>query len=70
MKYKGYIGNVEFEAESGAFHGEVINTRDVITFQGKCLAEIEKEFQKSVNDYLEFCELRGEDPEVPTESRV
>jgi len=34
MEYKGYIGKVEFDDEAEIFHGEVINTRDVITFQG------------------------------------
>ena len=31
MEHKGYIGRVEFDAEAGLFHGEVINTRDVIS---------------------------------------
>ena len=35
MKYKGYVGKVEFDDEAGIFHGEVLDTRDVITFQGK-----------------------------------
>ena len=35
MEYQGYIGMVEFDGEASLFHGEVINTRDVITFQGK-----------------------------------
>ena len=34
MEYKGYIGMVEYDAEARIFHGDVINTRDVITFQG------------------------------------
>lgn len=34
LKYKGYIGHVEFDEAAEIFHGEVINTRDVITFQG------------------------------------
>ena len=53
--YKGYIGHVEFDDEADIFHGEVINTRDVITFQGATVAEIKKAFHESVNDYLAFC---------------
>ena len=34
MEYRGYIGKVEFDDEAGIFHGEVLDTRDVITFQG------------------------------------
>ena len=32
MWYKGYAGMAEYDDEAGIFHGEVINTRDVITF--------------------------------------
>ena len=42
MEYKGYIGKVEFDDEAGLFHGEVINTRDVITFQGRSVTELKK----------------------------
>jgi predicted HicB family RNase H-like nuclease len=65
MEYKGYIGKVEFDDEAGIFHGEVINTRDVITFQGKSVAELKKAFRESVDDYLAFCASRGEEPDKP-----
>ena len=65
MEYKGYIGKVEFDDEAGMIHGEVINTRDVITFQGESVAGLKKAFQESVDDYLEFCETRGETPDKP-----
>jgi predicted HicB family RNase H-like nuclease len=42
--YKGYMGHVEFDDETDIFHGEIINTRDVITFQGSTVAEIKKAF--------------------------
>jgi len=35
MEYKGYFGKVVFDDEANIFHGEVINLRDVVTFQGK-----------------------------------
>lgn len=63
MEYKGYIGKVEFDDEAGIFHGEVVNTRDVITFQGKSVAELKKAFRESVDDYLAFCAARGEQPD-------
>lgn len=59
MTYKNYIAHVEFDDEAEIFHGEVINTRDVITFQGKSVKELEKEFVNSIEDYLEFCAERG-----------
>jgi predicted HicB family RNase H-like nuclease len=65
MEYKGYIGSVDFDAEGDVFHGEVINTRDVITFQGESVAELKKAFRESVEDYLAFCAERGETPDKP-----
>jgi predicted HicB family RNase H-like nuclease len=65
MEYKGYIGRVEFDDEAGIFHGEVINTRDVITFQGTSVEELRQAFQESVDDYLAYCAERGEEPEKP-----
>lgn len=63
LRFKGYIGKVEFDDDAGLFHGEVVNTRDVITFQGKTVAELEDAFRDSVNDYLAFCSERGEHPD-------
>jgi predicted HicB family RNase H-like nuclease len=65
MEYKGYIGKVEFDDEAPIFHGEVINTRDVITFQGESVGELTKAFHDSVDDYLSFCKERGEAPDKP-----
>ena len=65
MTHNGYEARVEFDDEAGLFHGEVINLRDVITFQGKSVAELKRAFAGSVADYLAFCKARGEEPEKP-----
>lgn len=65
MEYKGYIGDVKFDADAAIFHGEVINTRDVITFQGQSVEELIAAFHGSVDDYLAFCAERGEEPDKP-----
>ena len=60
--YKGYQARVELDEEAAVFHGEVVNTRDVITFQGSSVAELKHAFEDSIDDYLDFCASRGEDP--------
>ena len=65
LNYKNYAGQVNYDGEARIFHGEVIDTRDVITFQGKNVDEIEQAFRESVDDYLEFCKERGEQPDKP-----
>ena len=69
LKYKGYYASVEFDADGGILHGEVLNTRDVITFQADNAENVVSEFHASVDDYLEFCAERGEKPERPLSGR-
>ena len=63
MKYKGYVGQVVYDSRAKIFHGDVIGLRDVVTFQGCSVEEIEQAFKDSVDDYLEFCALRHENPD-------
>ena len=65
LKYKGYTGYAEYDDEAAIFHGEVLDTKDVITFQGTNVEEIEQAFRDSIDDYLEFCKSRGEEPDRP-----
>ena len=69
MEFKGYRAHVEFDDDADIFHGEVINIRDVITFQGKSVDELRQAFEDSVEDYLAFCAQRGEEPEKPFSGR-
>jgi predicted HicB family RNase H-like nuclease len=65
LEYKNYRATVEFIDNARLFHGEVLGTRDVITFQGTTPDEIETAFHESVDDYLAFCAERGEAPDKP-----
>jgi predicted HicB family RNase H-like nuclease len=65
MEYKGYLGIVNYDSEAKIFHGDVINTRDVITFQGTSVKEIEKSFKESIDDYITWCRDEGVSPEKP-----
>ena len=65
LNHKGYIGRVEFDEECEIFSGEVINTKDVITFQADLARNLKQSFIDSVEDYLAFCKSRNENPEKP-----
>ncbi len=65
MEWKRYPGKFEIAEEAGLLYGEVINVRDLITFEGSSVDEIQKAFRESVDDYLDFCDKRGEKPEKP-----
>lgn len=63
MKYKGYQGYVVYDDEARIFHGEIVGIKAVITFQGTTVEEIELAFKDSIDDYIEWCEKRGKEPE-------
>jgi predicted HicB family RNase H-like nuclease len=65
MTYEGYEATVEYDEDTETFHGEVVNLRDVITFQARSVSALKRAFARSVGDYLAFCMERGEDPEKP-----
>ena len=35
MKYKGYEAVITYEEDVNAFHGRVIDIRDIISFEGR-----------------------------------
>jgi len=63
--YKGYCGKAEYDHEADMFHGEVVGTRDVVTFQGGSPGSLRTAFRESVDEYLRYCAERNEQPEKP-----
>lgn len=70
MEYKGYIGQVSFDDEADIFHGEVINTRDVITFQGQSVEGLRLAFHESIDEYLQWCKERNKIPDKPFSGKL
>ena len=70
MKYKDYIGKAEYDDEAETFYGEVIGLRDVVTFKGSSVKELQKSFKESVDDYLAFCKRMDKSPDVPASGRL
>jgi predicted HicB family RNase H-like nuclease len=70
LKYKGYLGVVQFDDEAMIFHGEVMGLRDVITFRGTTPQELKKEFEVSIDGYLDWCKELGQEPEKPFSGNI
>jgi predicted HicB family RNase H-like nuclease len=70
MTYKGYAAHVEFDAKDHIFVGRVIGIRDVITFHGETVAELENSFWQVVDDYLEACAKLGQPPNKPYSGKL
>ncbi len=65
MKYKDYEAIVKYSDEDQTFVGEVINTRDILVFDGQNVKEIERSFHAVVDEYLKDCADDGRVPEKP-----
>jgi predicted HicB family RNase H-like nuclease len=69
MNYKGYEAVIEFDEEDRLFVGRVINTKDVIVFDGLSVDELEQSFHAVVDEYLEDCKSLGKTPDKPFSGR-
>ena len=63
LKFKNYLGVVEYDDIGKIFTGEVVGIRSVITFQGRTPEELEQSFRNSIDLYLEMCAEDGISPE-------
>src|ERR1043166_2625443 len=65
LDYKGYVGIFAYDEDADVLHGRVVGLRDVITFEGRSIDELKLALADSIEDYLDFCRDRGEEPEKP-----
>lgn len=56
---------MEPDFESKVWHGKIIGIKDVITYKGNTLQDLEEAFHNSLDDYLAFCEEQEDKPENP-----
>lgn len=63
MKYKEYIGTVEYSDEDECFHGKVLGINSLITFEGESVHELKQTFQMMVDEYINDCRQEGIVPE-------
>ena len=65
MKYKGYYGSVNFDANDLVFYGKLEFINSLISYEGETAKEIDAAFKEAVNDYLDTCTARAAEPEKP-----
>ncbi len=61
--YKGYHTKIEFSSTDHVLHGKIEGINDLVTFESELSTEIENEFHKAVDEYLEFCKEVGKEPD-------
>jgi predicted HicB family RNase H-like nuclease len=70
MTYRGYFAHIEFDAEDRVFFGRLAGIRDIITFHGETVDELEAAFKEAVDDYLATCAKLGESPNKPYSGKL
>ena len=70
MIYKGYAARIEYDAQDRIFFGRLSGIRDIVTFHGKTVDELEAAFKEAVDDYLETCARLGEQPNKPYSGKL
>jgi predicted HicB family RNase H-like nuclease len=70
MSYKGYAARIEYDNEDHVFTGRIAGIRDVVSFHGTSVDELEQAFRESVDDYLDACKKIGQLPNKPASGRL
>jgi predicted HicB family RNase H-like nuclease len=70
MTYKGYTARIEFDALDRIFFGRLAGIRDIITFHGETVDELETAFKEAVDDYLATCARLGDAPNRPYSGKL
>lgn len=63
MKYKGYIGSVEFSEADKTFFGKVQGIRALISYEGTTGDTLLSDFHDAIDDYLSLCKNTNKEPE-------
>lgn len=70
LTYKNYRADIEVDVQAGVLHGRVRDIQGVVTFEGQTVEEIEREFRRSIDVYLGFCQQVGQEPEQPIVGQI
>ena len=70
LSYKGYTAAIEYVPEDNLFWGDVDGITDAIIFSGSNVDELKKNFQESIDFYLQSCAETGDVPQRPASQNV
>ena len=72
MQYKGYVAEVEFDDSVDVLHGRIVNSGPypIATFEATDAGELRREFERSVDEYLKWCEEDGVEPKRPFSGKL
>ena len=63
LKYKNFIGSVEYNETDKILFGKVQGIRGLISYEGQNVDELEQDFRAGIDEYLEVCKEKGIEPQ-------
>ena len=70
MTHRGYTARVEYDERDNIFVGRILGVRAIMSFHGETVAQLRREFEAAVKEYLADCKERGIRPEKPVSGKV
>lgn len=72
IEYKGYVAEVEFDDSADILHGRVVNSGPypIATFEATDAKQLRREFERSIDEYLAWCEEDGVEPRKPFSGKL
>lgn len=69
LHYKGYTGSVEYSEEDNCLFDQVLGmSHDLISYEGKDVDELQKDFEEAVDYYIDSCKAGDREPRKPNSS--
>jgi len=65
LKYGEYEGTAELDMDRHVCRGKILFIDDLVTYEAESPADLQKEFQAAVDDYIETCASLGRQPQKP-----
>lgn len=63
MRYQNYTAKIEYDPVDKIFVGHILGIRDIVSFHGSTVDELEAAFIEAVDHYLEVCARIGQEPQ-------
>ena len=72
IEYKGYFAAVEFDDSADVLHGRIVNSGPypIATFEATDAKQLRREFERSIDEYLAWCEEDGVEPRKPFSGKL
>lgn len=65
LKYKEYEGTAELDMARQVCRGKLLFIDDLVTYEAATPADLQREFELAVDDYIDTCASLGREPQKP-----